>query len=201
MKLSDTHCHLNDTRLGGNMNSLTKFIDQTLALHSDPEATESVMVDKVLDSTQYEVIENEVLMNSDIKGLSISGSLFSLTTFKNVTFESCVFFGSKIENCRFVGCKFIDCDFQFTNLAFCNFIATDFTNTRWECSPMKKSDFSSCGMDAKTLYFVAKEDNKIESCFMTEEVEWVDAPLNEDGTQDPTKTMNVLLSHFGKRAA
>ncbi|MBK24047.1 MAG: hypothetical protein CME70_08610 [Halobacteriovorax sp.] len=201
MKLSDTHCHSNDTRLGGNMNSLTKFIDQSLALHSDPEALTQGEVNKVLDSTQYEVIENEVLMNSDIEGLSISGSLFSLTTFKNVTFKSCVFFGSKIENCRFVGCNFVDCDFQFTNIAFSNFIATNFENCKWECSPLKKSEFNHCGMDTKTLYFVAKEDNVIESCFMTEEVEWVEAPLNEDGKQDPTKTMNVLLSHFGKKAA
>ncbi len=183
------------------MNSLTKFIDQSLALHSDPEALTQGEVNKVLDSTQYEVIENEVLMNSDIEGLSISGSLFSLTTFKNVTFKSCVFFGSKIENCRFVGCNFVDCDFQFTNIAFSNFIATNFENCKWECSPLKKSEFNHCGMDTKTLYFVAKEDNVIESCFMTEEVEWVEAPLNEDGKQDPTKTMNVLLSHFGKKAA
>lgn len=189
MKLRDMHYLSNDARLGGNMSSLTKLIDQSLALNSGED-------DQILNSTQYEIIENEVLMNSDISKLKISGSLFSLTTFKNVTFESCVFFGSKIENCRFVGCNFIDCDFQFTNISFSNFIATNFKNCKWDCSPLRKSDFSHCGMDTKTLYFAAKEDNKIESCFMTEEVEWIDAPLNDEGEQDPTKTMNVLLSHF-----
>jgi hypothetical protein len=137
---------------------------QTLTQFFNPILSEGI------ENTQYEVVENEVLKNSDLKNLTVSGSLFSLTTFINVTFTSCVFFGSRIENCHFINCKFENCTFQFTNLSHCKFSSTDFIDTAWDYSPIRKSTYDFCHLDAKTHYFIVKNDNILESCGLWDEL-------------------------------
>jgi uncharacterized protein YjbI with pentapeptide repeats len=131
------------------MNTLTKFFN--------PLETQGPK------GAQYEIIENEIVKDCNLGNLNVSGSLFSLTTFENVTFESCVFFGSKMENCKFVNCRFINCSFQFSNIMHCNFGASTFVNTKWDYTPIKKSVFENCELDAKTYYFISRDENRVEN--------------------------------------
>ena len=144
------------------MKTLTDFIS--------PLTTETV------SSQNYEVIENETLSNCNLKNLTFSGSLFSLTLFKHVTFESCVFFATRLENCQFVGCKFVNCKFQFSNLLHSEFKASHFEGCHWEVTPVYKSLFSHCFMDAKTIYSVSKDEStRMENNFSNEqEISWED---------------------------
>lgn len=158
---------------------------QTLTKFFNPILTEG------LENTQYEVIENEVLKNSDLKNLTVSGSLFSLTTFINVTFKSCVFFGSKMENCKFINCKFEDCSFQFTNLVHCQFSSTDFIGTSWDFSPIRKSVFDFCHLDAKTNYFIMKNDNTVESCGILDELHGMVEKVRVDLPPIPSESVET----------
>ncbi len=139
---------LNDhTGLEVTMSTLTEFLN--------PLHTESGK------NSCYEIIENEALTDCNLSKLSISGSLFSLSVFKNVTFSSCDFFGSKMENCQFIGCNFQNCKFQFSSIEYSDFHSSTFENCIWDISPIKKSLFSRCAIDTKTLYFIAQGENKI----------------------------------------
>lgn len=126
----------------------------------------TVSQNKLESSQAYEVIENELLKSCDLKDLTISGSLFSLTTFINVTFRSCVFFGSRFENCKFVNCRFEDCSFQFSTLTHSQFSATEFVGTHWESPSIRKCSFDYSSLDMKTEYFIAKNSNYLESCYL-----------------------------------
>lgn len=194
------------------MNTLTKFIDLNFLTNTQDDSSQKSSVNSCPESATYEVIENEVLKSSNLKGLSISGSLFSLTTFKDVTFDSCVFFGSKMENCNFINCKFANCTFQFTEISHCNFRASEFTNNKWDVSPIKKSQFYFCGLDARTAFFTTKDQqNQIHGCHSMENISWIEFPANGEalaqevpmGCSDPTQTyhLGVLINQLKKIAA
>ncbi len=131
----------------------------TLTLIYDPELKPLNVIEK------YEVIENELIEDRDFNELSIPGVLMTFTIFKNVTFENCVFFGSRLENCEFVNCKFIDTKFQFCNLSYCNFKFSTFEYCNWDVSPTKDCTFISCLLDSKSLYYLGKNSNYLETCF------------------------------------
>ena len=154
------------TGLGGNMNTLTRFINPVF--------------ENNLDETKYEIIENESIKSNVLEGLSISGSLFSLTTFTDVTFKSCVFFASRIENCTFVNCNFIDCKFEFSHIAHSDFESCNFENCEWEFSSFKSSSLNHIKIDVKTQLEINKGGNTQQNCLAIMPTNWLEAEALQD---------------------
>ncbi len=146
--------HKTGTALGGNMNSLTKFLDLNLNNFTHTDSHLKIEIIESLNHAEYEVIENETLKACKFEDLTVSGSLFSLTTFDHVTFENCVFYGSKIENCTFIGCNFVNCKFEFSSVSHCNFNNCDFNNTKWSYSTFKRNKLNYCVIDELAYQFI-----------------------------------------------
>ena len=134
---------------------------------------------KTLHTDTYEVVENESLTNENYSRLVVSGSLFSLTLFKKVSFDSCVFFASKFENCEFVACNFLDCTIQFSTFINCSFVGCKFKNVTWDLSHIRKSCLEDCFIDAKTSYFLMREDNMVKNCFTNRKLTWEELEKTE----------------------
>ncbi len=115
---------------------------------------------------QFEVIENEKITNCNINERIVAGALLSFNVFDNITFKSCTFFASKLENCQFFNCNFINCSFQFSNIIYCDYHFSKFENCTWDTSFAKKSLFSRCEIDFKSLNYLNYEGsgNKFLSC-------------------------------------
>ncbi len=157
------------TGLGGNMNTLTRFINPVF--------------ENDLDETKYEIIENEIIKSSNLEDLTISGSLFSLTTFTDVTFKSCVFFATRIENCSFVNCNFIDCKFEFSHISHSNFESCGFENCNWEFSSFKSSTLNHIKMDVRTNLEVNKGTNVQENCISIMPTNWQEAEALQESIE------------------
>ncbi len=180
------------TGLGGNMNTLTRFIDP--------------IFENQLDETKYEIIENESIKSNVLEGLSISGSLFSLTTFTDVTFKSCVFFASRIENCTFVNCNFVDCRFEFSHIAHSDFESCNFENCEWEFSSFKSSDLNHIKIDVKTQLEINRGGNQQSNCLAIMPTNWQEAEALQDAidtrleTDDAHNEWGTKLLNFLKAA-